>query len=563
MKRPVSTPSRPEALTPESVGAAYADVTAALPGPDGSPEAWEAAYWRWNDLKLWISGEISRRYYREAQDTRDEVAAAAFRYLREHIMPLQEEEDAALRRAFLASPCRPALEAVMGAQQFARLELEASAFAPVNIALATREGEIVSQVERAYGTAEVMVGGKPTTLSRANALLNDPDEAVRREAWDGLATFQATNGDRFQAWYDELTDLRGQMGRNLGEPTFTRLGYRKMGRTDYGPEQVAVFRASIRQHVRPLLERVRAAQAGWLGAPTVKPWNMTCFPGLSLGTDVAPVDQQLQRASQLFHRLHPKLAAHFDHMVANDLIDLEARPGKRPGPFAIAFEDEAKILIFCNSSGAETDVTTLTHEMGHAFQAWESLWIRPLETRLATMDAAELTSMGMEYLALKEITAFFTPEQARRFSRLKLINALQRMSYVAVVDEFQHWVYENPGHSHQERGDAWVRAWDTYVPAIDFAGEEAAKRLRWTRQSHIFSSPFYYIDYALAEVGALQLWSLSRHDHDRAMQSYLELCRIGGTHSLVSIFQSAGLRSPFEPDVLAPIVAELAEALEL
>jgi oligoendopeptidase F len=531
--------TRPQ-TTPEAVEAAYAAVHAQLPGPDGGLAAWEAAYWAWNDVKLWLSGEASRRYFREAQDSRDEEAASAFRYLREQIMPLQDEHDAELRRTFLASPRRQELEGLLGRQLFVRLELEAAAFAPVNIALTTREGEVVSQVERAYGTAELEVAGKPLTLARTNALLNDPDEAVRRQAWDALKRYQDEHAPQFHAWYDELVGLRTQMARNLGEQSFTPVGYRKMGRTDYGPAEVAVFRESIRTHVRPLLARVREVQAGWLGTPTVRPWSMAAFPGLSLGSDVVPVDQQLRRCGELFKRLHPKLSAHFQHMVANDLIDLEARPGKRAGAFAIAFEDEEQVLIFCNSSGAETDVTTLTHELGHAFQAWESMGIRPLETG-----------------------AFFDADQARRFARLKLINALQRMSYVAVVDEFQHWVYANPGHTHAEREAFWAQAHDAYLPGLDFTGVEAAKRLRWTRQAHVFSSPFYYIDYALAEVGALQLWSLARHDHDRAMESYLEICRLGGTRSLLGIFQAAGLRSPFEPGVLQPIVAELEEALAL
>lgn len=336
-----------------------------------------------------------------------------------------------------------------------------------------------------------------------------------------------------------------------------------MGRSDYGPDDVAVFRENIRKHIYPLLARVRERQAQTIGAATVKPWNINCFPGLSLGRNVVPVTEQIARGSKLFHRLHPTLGAHFDQMNAGGLIDLESRPGKRSGGFAVAFEDEHKVAIFCNNTGAESDLTTLTHEMGHAFQALESLWIGPIETRLATMDAAELTSIGMEYLALKEITAFLNEDQAKRFTQLTLINALHRMCYVAAVDAFQHWIYANPKHSHAERDAAFERAWETYIPGVDRAGEEASVRTRWLRQSHIFAQPFYYIDYALAEVGALQFWSLARQDHAAALEAYLKVCRLGGTYSMLGIFEAAGLRSPFGPDVLVPIVAELEQALGL
>lgn len=561
MSGPASAPSQSRPVTPEAVRAAYEAVR--LPGAEAPLADWENSFWAWNDIKLWLAGEGSRRFFKEAQDGRNEQAAAEFRYLREAILPVQEQHDARLREAFLKCPRRAELEAVLGSQLFKRMELDQAAFVPVNIALSTREGEVVSLVERLYGNTELDVGGRKVTLARANALLSDASEAVRRAAWLAMTQFAEAHRATLHGHYDELVSLRHKMARNLGEETFIPVGYRKMGRTDYGPADVAVFRDSIRTHVRPLLARLREAQAGWLGQPTVKPWDMSCFPGFTLGTDVVPVANQLAQAGRLFHRLHPKLGAHFDYMVANDLIDLEARPGKRPGAFAIAFEDTNQIAIFCNSSGAETDVTTLTHEMGHAFQAWESLWIRPLETRLATMDAAELTSMGMEYLALEEITAFFTPDQARRFARVKIFNALQRLAYVCVVDEFQHWVYAHPGHSHAEREEAWERSWEAYVPGLDFSVDPLGRRLRWLRQAHIFGSPFYYIDYALADVGALQLWSIARKDHARAMESYLELCRLGGTRSLVGIFAAAGLRSPFEPDVLAPIVAELASKLEL
>ena len=553
--------SRP--VTREEVDAEYQALLAAIPAADGSADAWEALFWKWNDLMARVESEASRRRFRESQNTRDEAAEAASKFMREQIAPVVQKGDAALREAFLASPVRAELETRLAKQLFVRMELEQAGFAQANIELQVQEGEIVNQYQRLIATAVIETPQGPLTMTKAIAALNDPDAATRRGAWEGLKQWTDQTGAEIHRLYDALIGIRHQKGLNVGERNFVPLAYRLMGRSDYGAKNVAVFRDSIHKYVVPVLNKLRARQAEWLGTDRVVGPDSYYFPGLSLGANVVPVDKQLDQTQALFDQLHPTLAGHFRRMVEEGLIDLENRPGKRAGAFATSFDDENKVAIFCNSTGAEGDISTLIHEMGHAFQGWESLWIKPVAIRWPTYDACEIHSMGMEFLALPYITAFFTPEQARQFKSLKLIDTLVLLSYIAMIDEFQHWVYEHPGHTHAEREAQWEAIWDKYEPMVDYDGEYLAKQFRWMYKQHLFTSPFYYIDYGLAEVGALQLWRLDMADHQRAMDAYLELCRIGGTRSLLEIFSAAGLENPFNPEVMAPLMATIEKELAL
>ncbi len=561
---PSATLAAPREVTPEAVKARYAELESALPAHDATADAWEAWFWRWNDYRIELGGEASRRYFRECQDTRDETAATAWRQFRELIYPIADATDGKLRAALLACLARPELEQRLGQQLFARLSLDDAGFTPENVALHVEEMEQVSHYDRLMGAASVVIDGETLTLVQVQSRLNDVDAARRQAAWTAMGRWFEVNGGAIHGILSDLVHLRDRQARQLGDANFIPLAYRRMGRTEYGPAEVATFREAVRQHVVPLTKTVREHQARDLGRPgLVHAADMMFFPGASLGAGAAPIGEQIARATTLFERLHPRFAAHFRRMAEEGLIDLENRPGKKPGAFAMSLEDEGRVAIFCNSTGAETDVSTLTHEMGHAVQGWESMWIRPLDLRTPTMDAAEVHSFGMEYLALKEIEAFFSPADAQKFRRLRLMSTLVRLPYMAMVDAFQHWLFERPSHTPAEREAAWAELWEAFMPGLDFADCPAQRTYRWMRQPHIFSSPFYYIDYAIAEVGALQLWRLAKQDHTAAMDAYLELCRLGGTKPLLSILGSVGLRSPFEPDALPPLVAAVREELGL
>jgi len=559
----VHCPDRPDVLAAPWVSERYAELLARLPAAEASEEAeaWLQLYSDWNELKSCVESEGSRRRYAFSKDMADGAAEEAEREHREEFTPVAEDGDSKLVAALLASRHRGAVADRFGAQLLRVLEVTEATLAPANSELRVKVGELSKRYDKLRASGEVSVGGEVMTMPRAWALLSSSDGALRREAFEAYFDWFLAQRDALAAIFDEQVALRDRMGRNLGHENFVPLGYAGMARTDYGPEEAATFRAAVREHAAPIFGRLCREQAALLGEPTLRPWDAGYHPGLTLPTGAAePVDEQLDKAGRVFERLSPKLYAHFERMRREGLIDLENRKGKSAGAFCTDFSDEGRVAIFCNSTGDESDISTLTHEMGHAFMGWESLWIEPVDLRWPTADAAEIHSMGMEFLSLPRLEEFFEAEQHARFVRNRWRRAISLLCYVCVVDEFQHWVYEHPGASAEERDREFIAIRARYMPGIDWSGEaEKYAPLRWYVQLHIFRYPFYYIDYAIAETCAMQLGMLDARDHEGTMETYLELCRLGGTGSLTELVAGAGLRSPFEPELMRDLMAHAAE----
>lgn len=560
-------PQRPDRLDPEFVRSEFASILQGLPAADAAPEAapWLDAISRWNALRAYVEGERWRTNYAYSKDCLDERLEAQERYLLEEIVPVQEEGDSRFLRALGETPHRAAIAAKHGAYFLQRMAAGQQTVEPVNSELRVQLGELAMQYDKAVASGEVTVGGEAMTLTKALGIAQGSDQAgVRREAYLAYRGWFVQNRAMLADLFSGMVQLRDRMGRNLGHADFVALGYAGMNRTDYGPAQAAQFRRGVRDHFVPLLRKLMERQARELGTPAVKPWDAGYHPSLSIPLGAVPVDGQLDAAGRVFSKLSPRLAAHFEYMRGHGLIDLENRKGKRGGAFCTSFPDEGQVAVFCNSTGQASDVRTLTHEMGHAFQAWESQAIELVELQWPTADAAEIHSMGMEYLSLRHIGEFFADaEQARRFRKKRWTGAVELVCYIAVVDEFQHWVYQNPSATADERDAQWDLIWEAYIPGIDFAGIETCRAARWYAQLHIFRIPFYYIDYAIAETGAMQLAMMDAKDPAGALETYLELCRVGGTRGVLDIFKSAGLRSPFDAGVMADLAGHVAVECDL
>jgi M3 family oligoendopeptidase len=563
----VHFPQRPDALTADFASAEYEKLgqRAIEAEASASPECWVSLYRDWNAFRSYVHSEEMRLYLRHTRDMRDDASAEAERRFRDEVRPRAEDGESRLMAALLVSRHRAAVAAEFGQQLLRVLDVLQAPFAPINAQLRVEVGRLANEYDQRLANAEVSVGGRAMTLSRARGLMSSGNADVRREAFDRYFGWFRDERAELARIFSELVRRRHAMGRNLGHETFVPLGYASMRRVDYGPEQVQKFRDAVRTHFSPLFRELASAQAAALGTTSLRPWDMAYHPAFTLPQGVAePVAEQLDKAERVFAKLSPKLRGHFRRMREQGLIDLENRPGKAMGGYCAHFHDANEVVLFCNSVGNEDDVRVLTHETGHAFQAWESQWIEDVMLREPTADAAEVHSMGMEFLCLPHLGEFFSADELERFTLGRWKRAIENLCHLCVGDHFQHWVYEHPDASVDERDRRWTTLCEDYLPGIDWSGEaESFRSCRWYSQFHIFRLPFYFIDYAVAEIGAIQLARLAHADSEGALAKYLELCRLGGTRSVLELFATAGLRSPLDPEVTSDLADHVRKVLHL
>ena len=556
-------PNRPGEMTADFVREEYRGLIDRVDGAEKaeSAEAWLALYEDSNAFKSFVGSEGSRRSHALSKDMNNEEAEEREKYFREEISPVFEEGESQLVQALLASKHKEEVGARYGDYLLRSLATSVDPLNPVNSSLRVKVSELVNKYDKIIASGEVEINGETVTLAVARSMQGSENQEIRKAAYTAWREWLLKQREEIAGIFDEIVKLRHQMALNLGYDNFIPLGYLGMGRTDYSVEEAAQFRANIRRYAVPLLVKIQEMQAKEHETETLKPWDSGFTPSLNLPSGVAPISTQIEKAERVFEKLSPVLASHFKRMQEENLIDLENRKGKRAGAYCTSFPDEGRVAILCNSTGDEDDVRTLMHEMGHAFQGWESQPIEAIDLQWPTSDACEVHSMGMEYLSMKHMDEFFNDHDATKFRRNRWKQAVTLICYIAVVDEFQHWLYENPTATPDERDVAWNRISDTYQPGVDYSDNPEYQAMRWYAQGHIFWMPFYYIDYAIAETGAMQLGLIDKENSEKAMETYLELCRMGGTKSVLDIFRSTGLRSPFEPELMYELMLHAADEL--
>jgi M3 family oligoendopeptidase len=552
---------RQERLEPAFVQTALDDVLARAAAA-GDDAEWLAVVRYWNEVRCHVMTHMQRSELAFRQSSGDAAGAREHRRLQEKIRPVFEAQNALVRERILASPSLGALERALGPRWLEVLKLRQRTFSAENIPLRTALEGVLNRHTALTAGARITVAGTSWPSSFWRKFADDPDPAVRREALSSYAGWYAANGAALDGLFDEALDLRRRRARNLGLASFVPLAYMDLDRTDWGPEDAARFRAAIRRTVVPICREIREAQARALGTPAgVHPADVEYFADARVAALAVGVDGQLGAAGKVFEALSPRLAGHFRAMVGSELIDLAARDGKAPGAFCTTFSDLRVPFVFCNSVDQASDVRTLLHECGHSFQVWESAHIEMEELRFPTLEACEVHSMSMEHLAYPHLGHFFSEEDSLRYRVSHLRDGLLKMAYMAAVDEFQHRIYEEKDASAPMRAAWWEELEDTYLPGMDYRGNEPWRRSRWHPQRHIFHWPFYYLDYALALTGAWQLWLRSRTESEAAIADYLDLCRAGGTLRIGDFFAAGRLGAPWREGVLERTVAEVWDAL--
>jgi M3 family oligoendopeptidase len=513
------------------------------------------------EMRKAAAGMITLATIRRTINTLDEFYEAEQNFIDENAPKFQEVNDR-FYSLLLASPFLPQFEEKLGKQTLEVMRLAKKVFSPEIMEDLAEENKLSSQYSKLLGSAQVPFKGETYTLSGLGKFFEDSDRQTRKAAQEAYWGYFKENAEQFDQLYDQLVHLRDKMAKKLGYENHIQMGYDRMSRTGYGPEEVKKFRAGVKKFFVPLATKIFAEQKERLGLETLAyydvPYNFASGNPKPQGDET----WMKARAREMYDALSPETSAFFRKMLEEELMDLSQKKGKEPGGYCTFIETVDMPFIFSNFNGTSGDVDVLTHEFGHSLQVYESRNLLLSEQMWPTSEGAEVHSMGMEYITYPWMPSFFGPD-ATKYHYSHQTSNVTFLPYGALVDEFQHFVYGNPTASPAERKADWRRLEQIYMPWLDFEDNAFLQMgSKWQRQSHIYGSPFYYIDYCLASVVAQQIFLRSMENRQALWEDYLAICRVGGKFSFLDILKVGHFKNPFNEkvvgDTLAGIQADIA-----
>ncbi|WP_133580047.1 M3 family oligoendopeptidase [Aureibacillus halotolerans] len=509
-----------------------------------------------NDLMNKIETQQQLVYIRHSIDTNDAFYKQEKDYF-DDASPQMEEHLNAFDNTVMASPFRAELEEKWGKQLFRLTELKLKTFHPDVIPDLQKENKLTTEYAQLIASAKIQFKGEERTLSQLTPFEQDKDRTVRKEAARAKTDFMSAHEEQLDRIYDDLVKVRTSIAQKLGFENFVELGYARMSRTDYDASMVDAFRKQVREHIVPLVTALKQRQEKRIGVDTLRYYD-TSFQFTS-GNPTPKGDPEwiLQTGEKMYNELSPETTEFFQFMRSNELLDVLSRKGKEGGGYCTYINDYQSPFIFANFNGTSGDVDVLTHEVGHAFQVYESRALNVPQYNFPTSESAEIHSMSMEFFAWPWMEDFFK-EDTEKYKFDHLASALTFIPYGVAVDEFQHIIYSQPELTPQQRKDAWRKLESTYLPHVNYEGNDYLENgALWQRQLHIYEVPFYYIDYTLAQICALQFWKRMNDNREQAWADYLALCKLGGSRSFLELVSSANLASPFEDGCVSSVIQDI------
>jgi len=464
--------------------------------------------------------------------------------------------------AIVNSKFRPELEKKWGKQLFDVAEVTLRTFSPEILEDLKKENELRTDYSKLLASAKIFFDGEEKNLQGLIPYMESTDRELRKSANEAKWKFFADNADEFDRLYDELVKIRARMAKKLGYKNFVQMGYDRMGRTDYNSEMVKKFRDQVLETIVPIAVKLKQKQQKRLGLESFKYYDQPLDYKSGNAKPHGSPDWIVSCAKNMYSELSPETNEFFNFMLDNEMMDLVNKKGKDTGGYCTFIEKYKSPFIFSNFNGTMGDIEVLTHEAGHAFQAYSSRNFEIPEYFFPTSEACEIHSMSMEFLTWPWMNCFFK-DQTDKFKYSHLKGSVIFIPYGVSVDEFQHWVYDNPEATPAERKQAWLEIEKKYLPYIDYDNNEfLEKGGRWQQQRHIYMSPFYYIDYCLAQICAFQFWKKSNENREEALEDYLRLCKAGGSQSFLGLVNTANLISPFEDGCLKSFMGVIDNWLE-
>jgi oligoendopeptidase F len=530
----------------------------------GDLEHWLADF---SELSAVIDEFGSRRYIDKSCHTDDRKIESAFLNFVENVEPKIKPLHFRLQKKLLDSPALSQLDPDRYGILIRQWKADVEVYRDENVPIETHITKLVNDYDKLCGAMMVEFRGGQYTPQQMAKFQEEPDRETRRLAWEANTQRRLQNRRSMEDIFDQLLPLHQQIARNAAMQDFRQYAWKSKKRFDYTAEDCLRFADAIAAACVPRVAQLNAQRARELGVSTLRPWDLdvdvkgrpALRPFKSDQTDLL-----FSKTREIFSRLSPQLASDFDQLRIHNNLDLESRKGKQPGGYQCALEESGQPFIFMNAAGLQRDVETLLHEGGHAFHYLAAAAREPIIfLRHAPMEFCEVASMSMELLGSDHLEVFYDEAQAARARRKLMEGIIRFLPWMATIDSFQHWIYTHPGHTSEQRTDCWLSLMDRFGGGIDWSGHESALACRWQQQRHLFHQPFYYIEYGIAQLGAVQLWLKSRHDPRQALANYRAALSLGGKKGLPQLFSAAGINFDFTEKTLRPLMDALSQELQI
>ncbi|MDD5141412.1 MAG: M3 family oligoendopeptidase [Verrucomicrobiales bacterium] len=531
----------------------------------------------WSELNAALDEASSRRYIAMTCHTDNADAEKAYLHFVEHVEPQLKPRQFALENIYVAHPSRAELLAIGTpvsdpassgktnapgrrlALRYAVFDRDVKnhveLFRAENVALETEEAKLCQQYQKLIGAQTVNFRGEEKTLVQMGRYLEEPDRALRQEAWELVAQRRLQDVDKCEEIFEELIKLRTQIARNAGFENYRDYAFRQKGRFDYTPENCLQFHDAVEKEIMPAVREIQNDRKRQLKLEKLRPWDLAVDPqNRAPLKPFVEVGEMVSRTQKIFNRLDAELAAGFQQMQDLKLLDLDNRKGKAPGGYQSTLAEARVPFIFMNAIGLQRDVETILHEAGHAFHAQATRAEDLYPYRSAPIEFCEVASMSMELLGNEFLEEFYPTPEANRARKTHLEGIIGFFPWMATVDAFQHWIYTHAGHTRAERKAAYLQLMDRFGGDTDWSGYEESRAYSWHRQLHIFLHPFYYVEYGIAQLGALQVWANSRRDKAKALGDYKKSLALGGSRPLPELFSAAGCKFQFDVATIKPLI---------
>lgn len=513
------------------------------------------------ELRTEIESMMELVTIRNSINTVDEFYESEKEYMDE-ISPIYDGIISRYYKALINSNFRKELEDKWGKQLFTLAEMQLKTFSPEIIEDLQLENKLITEYDKLKASAKIVFEGEERNLSELEPFMQSQDRQVRKNAYEAYSNFFLENEEKFDMIYDSLVKVRHKMAKKLGYENFVKLGYLRMQRSDYDAKMVKGYRDQVLKYIVPLAGELRKRQAVRLGVDKLKYYDE---PLMFLTGNAKPKGDAnwiVNNAKSMYNELSKETDEFFNYMLEHELMDLLSKKGKAGGGYCTFIGKYKSPFIFSNFNGTSGDIDVLTHEAGHAFETYISRNLNVPEYAFPTSEAAEIHSMSMEFLTWPWMKLFFE-ENELKYKFAHLSEAITFIPYGVTVDEFQHFVYENPEATPKERKSAWRKIESKYLPTRDYEDNDFYDRGGfWFKQGHIFQVPFYYIDYTLAQVCAFQFWNKAHNNQESAWNDYLPLCKAGGSKPFLELLEVGNLNNPFKEGCMREVIKPLKQWLD-